>query len=124
LGVFNSTLCGRPSPETTDSWIARNAGEDTVLGLRTPPARITNVAGRRTFVAPPAGLVGVVAVVPPAGLEAEPLEVAPLWPPVTVELLLADGRLVVVECPEPPQAASRNAGTSVVASSRRLTSGA
>lgn len=35
--------------------MARNAGEDTEVGLSEPPEPISNVAGRRTFVAPPAG---------------------------------------------------------------------
>jgi len=37
------------------SWIARNAGEDTEVGLSEPPDPISNVAGRRTFGAPPPG---------------------------------------------------------------------
>jgi hypothetical protein len=55
LGVRTTTWCTAPSPDATLTRIARNAGEETVRGLRVPPAWIVNVAGTRTFVAPPAG---------------------------------------------------------------------
>jgi hypothetical protein len=52
---------------TTVTITARNAGADTVAGETRPPALSVNVAGTRTWIDPPAGLVVV-----PAG-EAPPL---------------------------------------------------
>jgi hypothetical protein len=45
--VRSTALWLLPSAETTVSWIARDAGEDTVGGSRRSPPRIVNVAGRR-----------------------------------------------------------------------------
>jgi hypothetical protein len=50
------------SPDAKLNWIARNAGDETVCGL-SAPARIVNVAGTRTLVAPPAGAEDLVEVV-------------------------------------------------------------
>ena len=54
--VRRRTWCGLPSPETTVSEIARNAGADTVGGLTEPLREIVNVAGTRALADPPAGL--------------------------------------------------------------------
>ena len=55
MGVFTTIACFAPSPETTVSWMARNAGAETFDGL-TELARIVNVAGTRAFAEPPAGV--------------------------------------------------------------------
>jgi hypothetical protein len=52
-----------PSPEATDTCTARNAGAETDGGSSLPPARMTNVAGTRTFVDPPADRDALVLVV-------------------------------------------------------------
>jgi hypothetical protein len=54
-----------PSPETTVSEIARNAGADTVGGLTEPLREIVNVAGTRAFADPPAGFLELVPLDPP-----------------------------------------------------------
>jgi hypothetical protein len=54
--VLSSTArCCLRSAEISVSWIATKAGEDTEVGRSEPPGPMSNVAGRRTFVAPPAG---------------------------------------------------------------------
>jgi hypothetical protein len=54
-----------PSPETTVSEIARNAGAETVGGLTEPLRGIVNVAGTRASVEPPAGFLTFVPCDPP-----------------------------------------------------------
>jgi hypothetical protein len=49
-------LCALPSPDETVTETARNAGAETVAGLTTPPEWITNDAGTRALLDPPAGL--------------------------------------------------------------------
>jgi hypothetical protein len=58
-GSTTATACRLPSPETTVSATARNAGAETVAGL-TPFARTVNVAGTRALLDPPAGLLALV----------------------------------------------------------------
>ena len=54
-----------PSPETTVSEIARNAGTETVGGLTEPLREIVNVAGTRALADPPAGFLTLVPCDPP-----------------------------------------------------------
>ncbi len=54
-----------PSPETTVSEIARNAGTETVGGLTEPLREIVNVAGTRASAEPPAGFLTLVPCDPP-----------------------------------------------------------
>ena len=54
-----------PSPETTVSEIARNAGAETVEGLTEPLREIVNVAGTRALAEPPAGFLTLVPCDPP-----------------------------------------------------------
>ena len=58
-GSTTATACRLPSPETTVSATARNAGADTVAGL-TPLAWTVNVAGTRALLDPPAGFLTLV----------------------------------------------------------------
>lgn len=55
VGVWTTTLCALPSPEETVTETARNAGAETVAGLTAPLDWITNVAGTRALLDPPAG---------------------------------------------------------------------
>ncbi len=63
-GVRSTTSWEAPSPEISVSSIAMKAGEETVRGFSAPPLPIVNVAGTRTFVAPPAAAL---APDPPGG---------------------------------------------------------
>ena len=63
-GVRSATSWEAPSPEISVSSIAMNAGEETECGFSVPPLPIVNVAGTRTFVAPPAAEL---ALDPPGG---------------------------------------------------------
>jgi hypothetical protein len=95
--VASTTRCARPSPDATVTSTATNAGADTLGGLSTPPARIVNVAGTRTFVAPPAGGNDVVVVGAPApgGDVRGPVVVAIVVAVVTVVAAELVGRAVV-----------------------------
>jgi hypothetical protein len=60
VGVWTTTLWAFPSPEETVTETARNAGAETVAGLTAPPDWITNDAGTRALLDPPAGFGAIV----------------------------------------------------------------